>query len=231
MTRIVLWDIDGTLLTTARAGVFALEDAAREVLGVDTSFAELRTSGFTDWEVVALCIRTAGHQDDAATVDAFLRAYERNLPQRLHMRQGRVFPGVVEILEHFHERGEPVNLLLTGNTPDGARAKLSHYGIERYFRGGAFCVDGSERAEIARRAVTVAAEWIGEEPERGAVTVVGDTPADIRCGEAIGARTVAIASGAYSREELEAHSPSVVLDTFPPPEEFDAMLAASGAGA
>jgi phosphoglycolate phosphatase len=231
MTRVVFWDIDGTLLTTARAGVFALEDAAREVLGVDTSFAELRTSGMTDWEVAALSIRTAGHGDDSDTVDAFLRAYERHLPERLHMRRGRVLPGVVEILEHFDGRADPVNLLLTGNTPDGARAKLSHYGIDRYFRGGAFCVDGSDRVEIARRAVAVAAEWIGAAPDRGAVTVVGDTPADVRCGEAIGARTVAIASGAYSREELEAHSPSVVLDGFPTPDEFDAMLAASGAGA
>jgi phosphoglycolate phosphatase-like HAD superfamily hydrolase len=85
--------------------------------------------------------------------------------------------------------------------------------------------------EIARRAVAVAAEWIGAASERGAVTVVGDTPADVHCGEAIGARTVAIASGAYSREQLEAHSPSVVLDGFPAPHEFDALLAASGAGA
>jgi len=229
MTRVVFWDIDGTLLTTARAGVFALEDAAREVLGVDTGFAELRTSGLTDWEVAALAIRTAGHGDDARTVGAFLRAYERNLPRRLHMRRGRVLPGAVEILEYFDGRVDPVSLLLTGNTPDGARAKLSHYGIERYFRGGAFCVDGAERVEIAQRAVAIAAEWIGAAPEPGAVTVVGDTPADVLCGEAIGARTVAIASGAYSREELEAHSPSVVLDRFPAPHEFDALLAASGA--
>jgi phosphoglycolate phosphatase len=222
--RVVFWDIDGTLLTTARAGVFALEDAAREVLGVDASFAELRTSGLTDWEVAALAIRTAGRNDEAPTVEAFLRAYERFLPERLHMRRGEVLPGVVEILDHLDGREDVLNLLLTGNTPDGARAKLAHYAIERYFEGGAFCVDGVERVEIARRALTLAAERIGADPERDAVTVVGDTPADVRCGHAIGARTVAVASGAYSREQLEACGPSIVLDRFPPPRAFDAML-------
>jgi phosphoglycolate phosphatase len=222
--RVVFWDIDGTLLTTARAGVFALEDAAREVLGVRAGFGELRTSGLTDWEVAALAIRTTGHADEPRTVDAFLRAYERFLPDRLHMRQGAVRPGVVEILDYLDGRKDLQNLLLTGNTPAGARAKLAHYGIDGYFRGGAFCVDGVERVEIARRALALAAEHIGADPEEDAVTVVGDTPADVRCGHAIGARTVVVASGAYSREQLEACAPTVVLDGFPPPHEFEALL-------
>jgi phosphoglycolate phosphatase-like HAD superfamily hydrolase len=223
--RIVFWDIDGTLLTTARAGVFALEDAAWDVLGVDPGFADLRTSGLTDWEVAALCIRTAGHRDDSATVEAFLRAYERFLPRRLHMRRGTVLPGVVEILDHLDGRDDVINLLLTGNTPAGARAKLAHYRIERYFDGGAFCVDGVERAEIARRALALAAQRVGCGFGPEALTVVGDTPADVRCGQAIGARTIAVASGAYSRGNLRACGPSVVLDRFPAPGEFEALLA------
>jgi phosphoglycolate phosphatase len=222
--RFVFWDIDGTLLTTARAGVFALEDAAREVLGVDASFAKLRTAGLTDWEVAALSIRTAGHEDDRATIEAFVRAYERSLPRRLHMRRGMVLPGVVEILEHLDRRDDVINLLLTGNTPDGARAKLAHYGIEQYFGAGSFCIDGGDRIEIAWRARSLAAEQIGRAFNPEAVTVVGDTPADVRCGRVIGARTIAIASGIYSREQLEASKPSILLDTFPPPGEFEALL-------
>jgi phosphoglycolate phosphatase-like HAD superfamily hydrolase len=141
------------------------------------------------------------------------------------MRRGGVLPGVVEILDHLDGRDDLLNMLLTGNTPAGARAKLAHYGIERYFAGGAFCVDELERVEIARRALAVAAEQIGADPERDAVTVVGDTPADVLCGRAIGARTVAVASGAYSREQLETYTPSVVLDAFPHPPEFEALLA------
>jgi phosphoglycolate phosphatase len=224
MTHVLFWDIDGTLLTTARAGVFALEEAAREVLGADVDFAELRTSGLTDYEVAALSIRTAGGSDDPDTVGAFLRVYERLLPDRLHLRRGAVLPGVVEILDHLEGRGDAVNLLLTGNTPAGARAKLEHYQLDRYFDGGAFCVDGAERAEIARRALAVATERIGAEPSRDNVSVIGDTPADVRCGQAIGARTVAVASGAYSRDALEAAGPSLVLEELPPPEEFAALL-------
>ncbi|MEK6229205.1 MAG: HAD family hydrolase [Actinomycetota bacterium] len=224
MTHVLFWDIDGTLLSTARAGVFALEDAGREVLGVDSSFAELRTAGLTDYEVAALAIRTAGRSDDAATVTAFLRAYERMLPDRLHSRQGAVMPGVIEILEHLNGRGDVMNLLLTGNTREGASAKLAHYGLTSYFVDGAFCVDGDGRVAIARRALALATERIGAEPERDAVTVIGDTPADVRCGQAIGARTVAIASGAYSREQLEELAPSVVLEDLPSPGEFTALL-------
>jgi phosphoglycolate phosphatase len=224
MTHVLFWDIDGTLLSTARAGVFALEDAGREVLGVDSSFAELRTAGLTDYEVAALAIRTAGRSDDPTTVTAFLRAYERELPDRLHSRRGTVMPGVIEILEHLGGRDDVMNLLLTGNTPEGASAKLMHYGLTSYFAGGAFCVNGDGRVAIARRALALATERIGAEPQRDAVTVIGDTPADVRCGEAIGARTVAVASGAYSREQLEELAPAVVLEELPSPEEFAALL-------
>lgn len=224
MIHVLFWDIDGTLLTTARAGVFALEDAGREVLGVDSSFAELRTAGLTDYEVAALAIRTAGGGDDEATVSAFLRVYERMLPDRLHSRQGTVMPGVIEILERLNARGDVMNLLLTGNTRAGARAKLAHYGLTPYFVDGAFCVDGAGRQEIARRALALATERIGAEPGRDALTVIGDTPADVRCGHAIGARTIAVASGAYSRAELEELGPSVVVEELPSPEEFAALL-------
>ena len=224
MTHVLFWDIDGTLLSTARAGVFALEDASREVLGVDASFAELHTAGLTDYEVAALCIRSVGRDDDTDTVTAFLRAYERGLPDRLHSRRGAVMPGVVEILEHLGGRDDVMNLLLTGNTPAGAEAKLSHYGLDSYFADGGFCVNGGGRVEIARRALALAAERIGAEPERDAVTVIGDTPADIRCGEAIGARTVAVASGAYSRDQLEELRPSIALERLPAPERVAALL-------
>lgn len=221
---VLFWDIDGTLLSTARAGVFALEDASREVLGVDSSLAELRTAGLTDYEVAALAIRTAGLDDDAATVTAFLRVYERMLPDRLHSRQGTVMPGVIEILEHLKDRDDVMNLLLTGNTRRGAAAKLAHYGLASYFADGAFCVDGDTRVAIARRALALATERIGAAPALDAVAVIGDTPADVRCGQAIGARTVAIASGAYSREQLEQLAPSVALEELPTPGKFAALL-------
>jgi phosphoglycolate phosphatase len=230
MTHVLFWDIDGTLLTTARAGVFALEEAAREICGTDVDFAGLRTAGLTDYEVCALAIRTAGLEDDPETVTAFLRAYERHLPDRLHLRRGSVLPGVEAVLEHLAERDDVVSLLLTGNTPAGAHAKLAHYGLDRYLSDGAFCVDGGDRVSIARRALALAAERMGADVSGDQVTVIGDTPADVRCGRAIGARTIAIASGAYSRDELEEAGASVVVDELPPPERFLTLLVTAPPG-
>lgn len=223
-THVVFWDIDGTLLTTARAGVYALEEAAREVCGVEPEFAGLATSGLTDAEVAALSIETCGGDADPATVAAFLRAYERHLPERLGWRVGSVLAGVVEVLESVCRRRDVACLLLTGNTPAGARAKLSHYGLWDFFKDGAFCADGDDRPAIARRARELAERHAGAEvaPER--VYVIGDTPHDVRAGKTIGARTVAIATGVHRVEELEACEPWLALPALPEPARFSVLL-------
>ena len=165
MTRVLFWDIDGTLLTTARAGVFALEEAARAVIGHDVDFAALKTAGLTDWQVAELALRTAGADPSEETVRRFLDIYEAHLPDRLHLRAGEVMHGVVPILEDLHGRDDVLSLLLTGNTEPGARAKLGHYGLSHWFDGGAFCADAGDRATIARRAVALATERLGREPD------------------------------------------------------------------
>jgi phosphoglycolate phosphatase len=227
-THVLLWDVDGTLLTTARAGVFALEDAAREVLGVKPDFASLATAGLTDSEVVELCMETTGLDPDPAVVERFLRAYERLLPDRLHWRAGSVLPGVLEVLEDLSSRSGVASLLLTGNTPAGAKAKLEHYGLSGYFEGGAFCDAVESREEIARRARVLATERLGSEEVAERVYVIGDTPADVRVGKAIGVRTVAVASGPHPIEELEAAEPWLVLPRIPDPGSFLTRLGLDG---
>ena len=224
MTHVLLWDIDGTLLTTARAGVFALEDAAREVCGSQPDFAKLATSGLTDHEVAVLAIETVGAEAGPETAARFLRHYESRLPERLHARRGRVLPGVREILDDIAARPQVEQMLLTGNTPAGARAKLAHYGLDGYFEGGAFCADGEDRPSIARRALVAVRDQIGEEPDPRRVYVIGDTPHDIRAGQAIGARTVAVATGTHSVEELETFGPWLVFERLPDPETFAERL-------
>jgi phosphoglycolate phosphatase len=218
MKAALFWDIDGTLLTTARAGVFALQDALREIVGVDHDLQALETAGLTDAEVVALCLREAGCPDDAETVTRFLGVYEQHLPHALPRRDGRVLEGVVELLEDLAPRGDIALYLLTGNTRAGAAAKLEHYGLLRYFRsGGAFCDGPGDREGIARRARALA---------DGAplLYVIGDTPHDIRCGKAIGARTVALATGPYTQDRLAAAQPWLLLEQLPEPAEFRRLL-------
>jgi phosphoglycolate phosphatase-like HAD superfamily hydrolase len=220
-TVILFWDLDGTLLTTARAGIYAFEDALREVCGVDADLQELFTSGLTDAEVAALCLEAAGHDAEKQTVEAVLCAYERRLPECLPCRDGRVMPGVREVLEDLEPRDGVRCLLLTGNTAAGARAKLTHYGLDRFFPGtGAFCLGPGARLEIAHRAAALAAD-------ADDVYVIGDTPQDVACGKAIGARTIAVASGAFSRDELAAHRPWAVLERVPETEQFRTLVGVS----
>jgi phosphoglycolate phosphatase len=207
---VVFWDIDGTLLTTARAGVLALEGALHETAGVEADLqGQLVASGLTEHQVAAEVFRIAGVDTTDELVDRFLRAYERRLPSALPLREGRVLDGVREVLEALARRDDVDCFLLTGNTPAGARAKLEHYGLSQYFSDGAFCVGPGSRVEIAREASLLA-----KGAER--VFVVGDTPYDIECGEAIGARTIAVATGSHSAQELAAHRPWALLDRLEP---------------
>jgi phosphoglycolate phosphatase len=221
VTLYLFWDIDGTLLTTARAGIFAWEEAAQEVLGREVDLASYRTAGLTDAEI-ALTLSDG----DAPAAGRMLGAYERLLPERLHWRQGQVLPNVRENLEALSARDDVVNLLLTGNIPGGAEAKLRHYGLWDFFgAGGAFSVEGLDRPGIARRARELAAEHAGEAPPGERMVVIGDTPHDVACGKAIGARTVAVASGpAYGIDELRACDPWLALEQLPAPPAFLAQL-------
>jgi phosphoglycolate phosphatase-like HAD superfamily hydrolase len=220
VTLVLYWDIDGTLLTTARAGIFAWEEATREVLGRVVDFSELRTAGMTDVEIAAgICSRfggdtTRGQHDD------LVRRYEHWLPRCLPRREGSVLPGVREVLEHVRGRHDVVSVLLTGNTRAGARAKLAHYGLSGYFAHGAFSDGAPDRPTIARTAFGIAAGLLGGPPAPDRSYVIGDTPHDIACARAIGARAVAVSSGSYSVEALQHHEPWWVLDRLPDPETF-----------
>jgi phosphoglycolate phosphatase len=215
----LFWDLDGTLLTTGRAGMFAFEEAVAVVTGVEADLSELSTPGLTDAEVAERVLEAAGEEPDAEVAERLLREYERRLPASLPRRNGRVLPGVLEVLEDLEGCADVQSLLLTGNTAAGARAKLTHYGLDRFFPDGtgACCVGHERRIEIARRALALAD---GAE----AVFVIGDTPADVACGREIGARTIAVASGWHSVAELEACEPWVVLERIPEPAHFRELV-------
>jgi phosphoglycolate phosphatase-like HAD superfamily hydrolase len=130
-----------------------------------------------------------------------------------------VLPNVREILERLRARSDVHSTLLTGNTRAGAAAKLRHYGLAQFFEGGAFA-DGAEgRATIARAAFAQARTIVGEvSAER--VYVIGDTPHDVSCGKAIGARVVAVATGGYTLQQLRSTDPWWLVDSLPNPDVF-----------
>ena len=223
----VLWDIDGTLIRTSGAGLRAWEQAIAEVLGRSDGLARIDTSGITDAEIAVAACRAAGVEEDG-TVSRLLAALEGLVPGELSARDGRVLPNVRENLEALSARDDVVNMLLTGNLASTGRLKLELFDLWRFFgAGGAFSVEGIDRAGIARRARDLAEQHAGRQLAGEQMVVIGDTPHDIACGKAIGARTVAVATGrVYTLAELQRARPWRAFATLPDPGRlWEALMA------
>jgi phosphoglycolate phosphatase len=220
---VLFWDIDGTLVSTGRAGMFAWNDSVRELTGREFDLrTQVRTAGMTDYQIAVQTFETLGVHAESDLIERLVRRYEELLPVSLPRKNGYVCPNVREILEHLRDRGGVRSYLLTGNTRGGARAKLTYYGLMEFFPDGAFAEDAADRSTIARRALALA-ERTGPVAENG-IFVVGDTPHDIACATAIGARTIAVATGGYTLEELQPHRPWRMFSELPPPKDFMALI-------
>jgi phosphoglycolate phosphatase-like HAD superfamily hydrolase len=225
---VLFWDIDGTLLTTGKAGVPAWEEAVKEVVGHDFQLSKFRIAGLTDYQIAVRTFELLGVDVNEDQIRRMVKRYEELLPEALPLKQGRVLPNVREILDRLVQRSDVRSYLLTGNTRGGARAKLTHYDLFRYFPDGAFAEDASDRSIIAARALELARR-AGPVSDQG-VFVVGDTPHDIQCANAIGARTVAVATGGYSLDELESHHPWRAFAELPSADEFIRLIDEARAG-
>ncbi|MDA1185445.1 MAG: haloacid dehalogenase-like hydrolase [Acidobacteria bacterium] len=225
---VLFWDIDGTLLTTARAGVFAWEDAVRELIGREFELASTRIAGMTDFQIAERTFQALGVEADEAFLRRFVDRYGALLPSSLPRKQGSVMPNVREILERLRDRSDVRSYLLTGNTRAGAHAKLTHYNLLQYFPDGAFAEDTSDRSSIARRALALAR--VNGEVDEGRMFVIGDTPHDVECARSIDARTIAVATGGYTFDELEAHEPWCVLRELPTVDEFVKLIDVGASG-
>ena len=221
---VLFWDIDGTLLTTGKAGVPAWEAAVRQTTGRDFHLSSIRIAGLTDFQIAVRTFELLGLPADDAMLRKLVTRYEELLSATLPQRHGRVMPHVREILEAMDARPDVRSYLLTGNTRGGARAKLTHYDLFKYFPDGAFAEDTGGRPSIAARAVALARRAGPLDEER--LFVIGDTPHDVHAANAIGARTIAVATGGYSIAELEDHRPWRTFAELPPVEEFVALIGA-----
>lgn len=218
MQKLLLFDIDGTLLSTDGAAGRAFESALIDVYGTAGPIGEVSFAGKTDPQIAYELLAGAGIP--RSTVKAMLPdlwgRYLEHLDDELVSSVVRVFPGVAECLNHIETQSDRVMLgLLTGNIERGAQRKLdaSSLGFSR-FRVGAFGSDSENRNELPAIGAARAEAINKVRYERQAVVVVGDTPADITCGEAFGARTVAVATGVFSRRQLEECRPDFLFDSF-----------------
>ena len=221
--KLLLFDIDGTLITSGGAGEHALRLGIRDRFGIDDDLRGIEIAGRTDSGIARQVLAKHGLPETEENLASFFDGYVRRLAETLLQRKGRLLPGIVPLLDALKIRGDIVLALLTGNLARGAEMKLKHYGVWDYFEFGAYADDHHDRNQLGHFARARAAERHGVEfaPER--IYVLGDTPHDITCARAIGARAVAIATGQFSRDALAAHAPDFLFDDL---GDVDAVLAA-----
>jgi phosphoglycolate phosphatase-like HAD superfamily hydrolase len=224
--RLVLFDIDGTLLRTDGAGRRAMEGALTAHFGVP-GVPGYRYDGKTDGQIVREQMRAAGFDDAtiSARLPALLEHYLRLLDEALADPVGRmVCPGIPPLLARLREESRVTLGLLTGNIARGAHRKLEAVGLDRAaFRVGAFGCDHEARPELPAIAQRRAREQLGLDIPGHQLVIIGDTPADIHCGRALGVQAIAVATGRYAVNELAAHAPAHCFATL---EDTDAVCRA-----
>jgi phosphoglycolate phosphatase len=217
MKKLILWDIDGTLIRTNRAGIAALVRAFAQIHGREPDMTNVEVAGRTDRFIIRRMLEEHRLEPTAENVHAVLEGYLQLLQAEIQARPGRILPGILELLETLHRRTDVVQGLLTGNVQRGARIKLEHFRVWHYFEFGAFGDDSALRNELGPHALRRAQERHEIEFVPDRVFVIGDTPHDIECGKVIGARTIGVATGTYTVEQLAAHQPTAAFQDFSDP--------------
>ena len=212
--RLLLFDIDGTLIHSGGAGIHALKRALNERFKIDDDLGDIEIAGMTDSGIVISILRKHKIPTTPENIAAFLDSYVHFLSKELPLRKGKLLPGVLDLLKKLKGRRHVVLGLLTGNLSRGAELKLNHYGVWHFFEFGAFADDHHDRNELGAFARARAKEKHGREFSAEEIDVIGDTPRDIACGKALGARTIAVATGSWSREKLAQYNPDHLIDDF-----------------
>ncbi|MFM1767835.1 MAG: Phosphoglycolate phosphatase [Verrucomicrobiota bacterium] len=218
MFRLVLFDIDGTLIASGGAGEKAFARVCEHEFGVRDGTVGLHFAGRTDPAIVRDFFVKHGIAPSAENFRRFLDRYVFTLDHMLGQLHGRVLPGVTMMLRALQAAPRPpVVGLLTGNIQLGAQIKLSHYRLWQHFELGGFGDDHEDRNEIARVARERGEHRLGGRLRGEEVLVIGDTPRDVECARAIGARVLAVATGGYSLDQLAREQPCWAAPTL---EEF-----------
>lgn len=222
--KVCFFDIDGTLLHSGGAGQHAMEQALAEIFGVHGPYDDIPSAGRTDRAITADLFRHHGIEATEETVGRFLNAYLAHLPHSLASLDGRVLPGIAELLDALSGQETFALGLLTGNYRVGAELKLKHYCIDHHFHFGGYGDRHHDRDDVARWALTEARTYLRHEVSPATAWVIGDTPSDVRCARAIGARVIAVATGIYTAEELARTEPDHLFESFADVEQVLGVL-------
>ncbi len=224
MRSICLFDIDGTLLRTGGAGQKAMERALTDVFGVPNPCEDIPAAGRTDRAITHDLFTHHELSPNSQQWEEFQTVYFRHLNTTLAELEGAVLPGISKLLNHIATRSDVSMGLLTGNFREAARIKLQHHKIDQHFAYGGYGDHHHNRDDVARVAYAEACRHWKREIHPQTVCVIGDTPSDVKCARAIGARAIAVATGMFTVDELAQSQPDELYEDFSSPELFLARL-------
>ena len=229
MKRLLLFDIDGTLLTTNGRGRDAFRRSIEKVFGREFDPSLISFAGKTDQQILSEILAQMGldGSHDPALYGRALDLYRDTMISILDESWVQVLPGIEDLLPELDANPDIQLGLLTGNLRETAYLKLRLGGIEGYFPFGAFGSDHADRYQLPPIAVQRAFDFTGHLYAGREVIIIGDTEHDIRCGKSIRALSVAVCTGRFGREELEVHEPDFLLDDFEDTENVMAILTGS----
>jgi phosphoglycolate phosphatase len=227
MHKLVLFDIDGTLVLTGGAGLRAMNRACEELVGHTRALEGIPVAGRTDRIILADVMERLGRPLDEDLLVALRDRYVARLEEEIqHAGHGvkAVLPGVQGLLDRLVSRDDVMLGLVTGNFEAGARIKLGHFDLWKYFPCGAFADDAADRNHLVPFAVDRARGCGLLEGPAHHVMVVGDTPHDVACAKVIGAVAVGVATGPFSAEDLAASGADVVFEDLRDTDAFERLL-------
>ena len=199
--RLILFDIDGTLIDSGGAGVRSLDLALKELFSIDNGFQGISMAGKTDTQIIKEGLIKHGMSADG-NVGRIIKAYLVHLTEEITNNGKHVKPGIYAVLDKLKQRREPGVGLLTGNLERGARIKLEPFGLNKYFSTGAFGSDDEDRNNLLPIAVNRFEELFKIKIELDGCVIVGDTPRDVECANIYGAMCIGVATGPYSAADL-----------------------------
>lgn len=223
---VLLFDIDGTLITTGGAGRRAIVRAFATVYGRPDACNHFSFSGMTDRAIVRLGLDQIGVTAAEETIDELLRRYVALLEEevwKIDDARYRIHAGMVEAIDAGHANGCAVGLG-TGNVRTGAMTKLRRVGLHERFDFGGFGDDHELRAELIRRGAERGAQVLGVPLVEARVVVIGDTPKDVQAAQAIGAESIAVATGDHRSDALRAAGATHVFESLSLPGAIEALL-------
>lgn len=218
--KIILFDIDGTVLTCKGAGQMAMEAALTDVFNLQPPFENIPCAGRTDRGIGSSVFATFEQEDCEENRIRFRDSYLSHLPRCLSERNAVLLPGIIELLDALAQYPKVNMSLLTGNYETAATIKLQHFGLHERFEGGVFGDTHAERDRLASDAIEQFSTADGTQLSGEHFLIIGDTPADIQCARAIDASVIAVATGIHDQHTLERSKPDVLL-----PDLSDTQLA------